>query len=271
MKTKPLTSYLTSNLKFLREKKGVTQQALSEQLDMSRSKLNSYENGVNNNPPAEDLMRFSDLYKISIDTLLRVDLLKLSETKFKELQAGNDSFITGTNLRVLSTTVDKNNKENIEFVPLKAKAGYLAGFHDSEFINSLPTFHLPILKNDKKHRLFPVTGDSMLPFPENAFMIGEYMENWTEIKDGEKCLVISKEQGFVLKEVYNQLKKNKTLLLKSTNPIYSPYEIQAQDILEVWKFKGYVEMNWPQQYFSPEVVLNQIDKFKEGILKLASR
>src|ERR1700749_3036386 len=133
MKPKALTSYLTSNLKFLREKKGITQQALSEQLDMSRSKLNSYENGVNNNPPTEDLIRFSDLFKISIDTLLRVDLLKISEAKFKELQAGNDSFITGTNLRVLSTTVDKNNKENIEFVPLKAKAGYLAGFHDSEF------------------------------------------------------------------------------------------------------------------------------------------
>ena len=271
MKQKTIISYIESNLRFLREHKGLTQNVLADDLEMTRAKYSSYENGVNRNPPVEDFIRIAAYFKISIDSLIKVELQKLSEHKFKELQSGNDDFITGTKIRVLATTIDKNNKENIEYVPIKAKAGYLNGYHDPDFISSLPTFNLPILKNDRKYRLFPVIGDSMIPFPENAYMIGEYVQNWFEIKDGEKCLVIAKEQGFVLKQVYNQLKKNKSLLLRSTNLTYSSYEIQAEDILEVWRFKGYIDLNWPKQLFSPDLVIEQVDRLKENILKLASK
>jgi transcriptional regulator with XRE-family HTH domain len=260
-----LKSSLTQNLRFLRKEKGITQQSLANELNMTRVKYASYENGVNKNPPIEDLIQISAYFKISIDSLIKIELQDLSEKNFKELQAGNDSFMTGSKLRIIATTIDKENNNNIEFIPLKAKAGYLRGFHDPDFISSLPTFQLPIIKNDRKYRLFSVSGDSMIPFPDKAYMIGEYVDNWLAIKDGEKCLIISSQEGFVLKEVYNNLKTNKTLLLKSTNAAYKPYTINVEDILEIWRFSGYIDLNWPQQILSSENILAEIDALKQNI------
>lgn len=261
-------SYLSQNLRFLRNEKALTQHNMAANLGMSRGKYASYESAVNKNPPLEDLMRISTYFKISIDTLIKVELQKLSKARFNELQAGNDTFITGSKLRVMATTVSASNKENIEFVPIKAKAGYLHGYQDPEFIASLPTFHLPIIKNDRKYRLFPVTGDSMLPFPENAYVIGEYIDDWALIKDGEKCLIISSEQGFVLKEVHNQLKRDKILLLKSTNSLYKPYVMPVEDIREIWRFAGYIDLKWPRQAISINEVLNEVNVLKTKIENL---
>jgi hypothetical protein len=50
------------------------------------------------------------------------------------------------NLRVLSISVDKEDNENIEMVPLKASAGYLNGYADPEYVAQLPKFYLPMFK-----------------------------------------------------------------------------------------------------------------------------
>jgi len=52
-------------------------------------------------------------------------------------------YIKGSNLRVLATTVDIANNENIEMVAEKAKAGYTTGYADPEFISELPVFQFP--------------------------------------------------------------------------------------------------------------------------------
>jgi transcriptional regulator with XRE-family HTH domain len=256
-------NFLANNLKHLRNRKKIIQEDVAEALGIKRTKLNSYENGVAKTPPLEELIKFSDYYKVSIDTLIKIDLSKLGELKIRELEAGNDIYVTGTKLRILATTVNQFNKENVELVSVKAKAGYMNGYSDPEFIETLPAFSLPMLSNDRKFRVFPITGDSMLPFPENAFMIGEYVENWKTIKSKEKCLVISKNDGFVLKEVHNQIEEKGSLLLKSLNKTYSPYEIEIGDVLEVWKFKGYIDLKWPEgDTISRQYVLDKIEQLR---------
>lgn len=107
-------------------------------------------------------------FGISIDSLIRVDLRTLGELKLRELEAGNDVYMRGGNLRVLAISVDKGNQENVEYVPIKAKAGYLSGYNDPEFIASLPRFSLPNLPRQGTYRIFPTVGDSMLPIPGEA-------------------------------------------------------------------------------------------------------
>src|ERR1043166_8740766 len=126
--------FWSTNLRHLRNRKGWSQDDLAEKLGITRSKLNAHENGKTVNPTAEDLIAFSGFFRMSIDTLLKVDLRRLSELRLHELESGNDPFATGTKIRVLATTVDRDNRENIEYVPVKAKAGYLAGHTDPEYI-----------------------------------------------------------------------------------------------------------------------------------------
>lgn len=79
----------------------------------------------------------------------------------------------------------------------------------------------------------------MLPIPEGAWVTGSYIQNWHSIKDGTPCVIVTRDEGIIFKLVYNQLKKNETLLLVSTNRIYKPYELAANKIAEVWQFETY--------------------------------
>src|SRR5687767_2368119 len=100
-----------TNIKILRGRRGRTQDVVAGELGMSRSTLNSYENGSIRNPTLDALMVFSKYYKLSIDTMVKVDLSKLSEFQLSELERGNDVYVTGSRLRVIATTVDSQNKE----------------------------------------------------------------------------------------------------------------------------------------------------------------
>lgn len=222
----------------------MSQESLAQSLHMSRSKYNAHESGQTINPTVEDLLRISDYFGMSIDSLLRVDLTKLSELKIKELEAGNDLYRKGTQLRVLSVTVDKEDSENMEYVPVKAKAGYRSGFSDPEFIAALPKFSLPNLPKSGTFRMFSTSGDSMLPIPEGADIIAGFVQDWTSIKPGTMCIMILRgEQDIVFKQVTPQ---DQGFLLESLNRIYQPYTVAASDVLEIWKFHSYQTNEIPE-------------------------
>lgn len=225
---------LSSNLKFLRKKKSLTQEALAEALGISRSKLAGYE--LNINPPIETLVKISDYLRVSLDILVKEDLSSYTEYKLRELLE-TDQFLRGRNLRILATTVDDQGRELIEVVSQRAKASYLAGFSDPEFIAELPRFALPFLPMDKKHRVFQVDGDSMLPIPDGAWIVCEYADDWMAIKDGERYVIVTEQDGVTFKIAYNRIKEEQKLLLCSANPIYVPFEVEIEQVREVWRYR----------------------------------
>jgi len=225
---------LSSNLKFLRKKRSLTQESLAEALGISRSKLAGYE--LNINPPIETLVKISDYLRVSLDILVKEDLSSYTEFKLRELLE-TDQFLRGRNLRILATTVDDQGRELIEVVSQRAKASYLAGFSDPEFIAELPRFALPFLPMDKKHRVFQVDGDSMLPIPDGAWIVCEYMDDWMAIKDGERYVIVTEQDGVTFKIAYNRIKEEQMLLLCSANPIYVPFEVEIEQVREVWRYR----------------------------------
>src|SRR6185436_12210087 len=227
--------------------------------------LNSYENGSIKNPTLDALLSFSKYFRVSIDTLVKVDMSKLSQFQLAELEKGHDVYVTGSRLRVLATTVDSNNKENIEVVPMKAKAGYKNGYADPDFIKKLPSFQLPILLNDRKYRMFQISGDSMLPIPDKSSVIGEYLENWYDIKDGHAYVLLTQDEGIVFKIAYNQIKKKKNIRLQSLNSVYEPYEINVNEVKEVWKFCNYMSNEIPEASFRKDNLIDTIRNIEKNI------
>jgi transcriptional regulator with XRE-family HTH domain len=250
-------SHLADNLKFLRKRGGFSQEVVAGMLDITRAQVNSYENGFVKNPPMEVLMDFSKIYTISIDNLIKVNINELTDFQVKQMEAGNDTYITGKKLRVIATTVDSDDKENIELVPIKVKAGYTAGYNDPQFISTLPVFQLPFVSKDRKYRAFQMDGDSMLPIRHGSYVIAEFVENWFDIKDGMPYIVLTRE-GAAFKIVYNQVKKRKKLLLKSRNPVYDPYEVNIEDVLEIWKFTWYFTNEMPEPITTTEHVFQRL-------------
>jgi transcriptional regulator with XRE-family HTH domain len=261
----------SNNIKLLRTRRNKTQDIVARELGMSRSTLNSYENGSVKNPTLEALIGFSKYFKVSVDTLIKMDLAKLSGFQLSELERGHDIYITGSKLRVLATTVDSENKENIEAVPLKAKAGYRNGYADPDFIKKLPTFQLPILFNDRKYRMFQIDGDSMLPIPDQSWVIGEYVENWHDVKNGHAYILLTQEEGIVFKIAVNELKKRKKFVLHSKNPAYQPYEIDVNEVREVWKFVNYISSEMPESEKGKDELLGIVEKMEEELLVIKNR
>ncbi len=260
--------FLGSNIKFLRNQKNKSQEELSDALAMSRAKLNSYENGIRSNMPNEDLVAVAEYFKISIDALLKHDLSKIGEFKLKQLQAGNDVFITGSKLRILATTVDSNNVENIEVVPIKAKAGYALGFFDPAYIESLPKFQLPVItSSERKYRMFQIEGDSMLPIPDKSYVLAEYLENWNDIKDEYAYIILTKNNGIVFKLAFNQIKKKRSLTLRSLNPQYKDYEVNISEVQEVWKFVSYISNQIPEGGLTLDKIGSILNEVKSEVLK----
>ena len=229
--------FFAENLKFLRNRKKVSQERLADALSLTRTTLAGYEKNVQ--PPFKALIKIADYFKVSIDAMVRYDLQQLSEFQLSQVEDGFDIDITGQKMRILTITVDKEGKENIEMVPVKAQAGYTASYGDLDFISSLPKFNLPFLAKEKTYRCFQIQGDSMLPMQEGSWVTCSYMQNWKDIKDGTPCILVTKDEGIVFKLVYNRIDERKTLQLVSSNREYKPYEIGIDTIAEIWKYETY--------------------------------
>jgi transcriptional regulator with XRE-family HTH domain len=115
-------TYFHSNIKFLREKRGLTQTALCDEINMVRNKLQALESGKTVNPAIADIINFATFYGISIDSLIRTDLSTFTEKKLSHLVGKSDDYFSGAKMRVLAISTDKANNENVEYVPIKARA-----------------------------------------------------------------------------------------------------------------------------------------------------
>jgi transcriptional regulator with XRE-family HTH domain len=250
-------SKISENIKYLRKQKGLTQQQFADNMEIKRSLVGAYEE-ERADPKYDLLQKFSEYFELSIDELIN-DTINDKWKKKPNLSASN--------VRVLSITVDKDDNENIELVPVKASAGYLNGYADPEFVGALPKFSLPMFKSGT-FRAFEIKGDSMLPLSSGSVIISEYVENWNDLKVGETAVVVSKNEGVVYKRMGSKLKQDKGLKLVSDNPIYDPYYVMAEEIVEIWKAKAFISTDLPQP--APEPTMESLTTMMSQMQKSIS-
>jgi len=262
--------YFTSNIKFLRKRRGRTQDDVAAALNLKRSTLSGYENGVAQ-PGIDVLVSFSGYFNMSIDTLLKIDMSRLSESQLGELERGYDAYVRGSNLRVLTTTVNSENRENIELVAEKAKAGYTTGYADPEYIGELPVFTLPFLSDKRKYRTFQLKGDSMLPIPDGSWVTGEFLQDWMDIKSGRAYVVFTLNDGIVFKIIENNISSDGKLVLYSLNPLYEPYEVHINEVKEIWKFVNYISNVLPEPVVPEKQIFQSIAEMKNDLERIKVR
>ncbi len=225
-------SVFSDNIRLLRGKSGKTQRELSQQIAINTSRYISYESG-RSKPPVDILIRISRLFHVSIDLLLSVDLRKYPLEDMLKLP---------DNRIVLPVVVDQSGNESIEIVPQKATMGYLRGYSDPGYIESLERISLPFLKNGK-FRAFPADGDSMPPFKDGSFIIGKYMEGIDDLKSGNTYIFITINDGITYKRLKS--KNNDSITVAADNTFYEPYDIPLEEIVEVWQYASGI---FPQDF-----------------------
>lgn len=253
--------YLSQNLKHLRKTRAKLSQAgLAEKLGISRAALSSYEEG-RAEPKLRNLNVIANFFSVSVDQLMNVPLAEKSVQDASNEQA-EAKRVSGSEMRILTVPVDDNGEETVAFVPERAKAGYSTGYADPDYVGSLPQYRMPFLPKHKTYRAFELDGDSMLPLESGTIVICEYLADWTEVRDGELCVVVSQNEGIVFKQVYNRVRQHGELLLKSTNTLYEPYGLPVSEVGEVWRFVAYIGRSFPQEESS------SVDSLKTALSRL---
>lgn len=245
-------SLINVNIKFLRKKFGYTQETFAQKIGVNRPAVGAYEE-ARAEPKLGTLQTIADTFGLSVDALINKDLSKLSDKEFE----GITPDVTGSKMRVLTITLNNEGNENIELVPHKASAGYTNGYADREYIEELPKLYLPMLGGGT-HRGFEIKGDSMLPLKPGTIVVGDYVENWHDIKDGKTYVLVTENEGVVYKRVYNHIYENGTITLRSDNTIYQEYNIAVEEVLEVWEAKLYISNEFPEA--DGDMNMNQLAK-----------
>ncbi|MEC4005871.1 LexA family transcriptional regulator [Flavobacterium sp. SUN052] len=243
-------SIFSDNLRYLRIKSGMTQQKIADVLRIPRERYAKYEGTTD--PPLDCLQKISRYFHVSIDLLLSFDIRRVPYENLLQLEE---------NRILLPITVDSRGENKIEIIGAKAQAGYLTGYGDPEFIESLQRISLPFLTNGK-YRAFPVTGDSMPPHKEGSFVVGEYVERSTDIVDGKTYIIITKSNGMSYKRLYKKDKNG--VVAHSDNPIYEPYEVLFSDILEIWRYACSIAT---QEFEKDDLGVMSVQDVLQGIRK----
>ena len=242
------------NLKYLRKLRGWTQEEFANKLGIKRSLIGAYEE-ERADPRIDILEIVGDIFKLSLDELLLKDV---SNT-------GGNYLAKRRQQKMMSA--DRNI---IHFVPIKAAAGYLAGYADTEFIDELNTFTLPMMTGGN-YRAFEIIGDSMMPTPSGSIIVGEKIDSLEDVKNNMAYIVVSRNEGIVYKRIVKSNKAKNKLTLVSDNPQYQPYQVNADDVVEVWQAQSVISKVTVQQRWDVNSLANLVNNLQDQVSTLKKK
>jgi transcriptional regulator with XRE-family HTH domain len=245
-------AYVNQNLKYLRKLRSWTQEEMAGKLGIKRSLLGAYEEG-RAEPRTEVLERVSDIFRVSIDELLRI-----------ELGAKQGNYLDRRR------QLKNSPRQTIEFVPVKAAAGYLAGYNDDEFIEELNTFTLPML-GAGHYRAFEISGDSMLPVESGSVIVCHKVDNWDDIRNNQPYIVVTQREGIVYKRVLKNNRNKTKVTLASDNPQYESYHLSLADVLEMWQADVVVNKVNPYQKLNVNHLADIVGHLQEQVSVLKKK
>ena len=246
-------SFAGQNLKYLRKLKGFTQEEFALKLQIKRSLLGAYEE-ERAEPRIDVLEIISDHFNISLDDLLRKDL---SETK--------GDYLAKRRIQKLGS-----ESNLIHFVPMKAAAGYLAGYADEEFIDELNTFTLPMMGSGQ-FRAFEIIGESMLPTPSGSIIVGQKINGLDDVKQNVAYIVVSRSEGIVYKRLSKNSRTKNKVTLTSDNQSYQPYDMNIEEILELWQAQMVITKVTPQQRWDVGQLANLVSNLQDQVSSMKKR
>ncbi len=242
------------NLKYLRKLRGWTQEEFASKLGIKRSLIGAYEE-ERADPRLDVLEIIADMFKLSLDELF-----------LKDLSNTGSSYLAKRRQQKMMSA-DRNI---IHFVPVKAAAGYLAGYADTEFIDELNTFTLPMLSGGN-YRAFEIIGDSMMPTPSGSIIVGEKVDSLEDIKNNMPYIVVSRNEGIVYKRVVKNNKAKNKLTLVSDNPQYQPYQVNADDVVELWMAQSVISKVTVQQRWDVNALANLVNNLQDQVSTLKKK
>ena len=146
--------------------------------------------------------------------------------------------------------VEDLNYMNVPVVHIKARCGYLAGYADEGYIDSLPT--MPVIVDKTYHgryMIFEAEGDSMDDGTRNSICDGDKLlcrevrrDLWLpklHINDWY-FVIVHRTEGIAIKQITAQ-DENGNITCHSLNDLFNDYSVNLDDVAEIYNVIKVVE------------------------------
>lgn len=136
----------------------------------------------------------------------------------------------------------------VPLVGIKAQAGYVKGYEQVDYMESLEQYSLPpgVNPTGAIWRYFEVDGDSMEPTLLAGDIILASMlphEDWNEIRNQSVYVLLTDEQLLVKRVCRNTA--NEWILISDNEEAYPPVPIDVSRIRQVWMFRRHIRSRLP--------------------------
>jgi transcriptional regulator with XRE-family HTH domain len=300
-----MSIFFANNLAFLRKKRGMTQAEVANSLNLKRNTFSNYET-THSEPDLDTLRKIASFFDISIDQLVNADLTKDNLIEYKEEKegkegkeknpktsisgnltaarrpyllpadedlpqpmAGNDKLMPYSRFQAPKIiTIDSRGEENIIFVPVRARAGYLLGYGDAQFIQSLPAYRLPGYTNGT-FRIFEVEGHSMFPTLQDGDRVISRWSDIADVRDDRVYVLVTRTEGVLIKRLINRYNEGKMIVKSDNNHAgeFPTLVLDIDEIAEIW----YVVERWTRQLPGPGEIYKRLINIEAEMAMLKQR
>lgn len=183
---------------------------------------------------------------------IQPDKLKSISIKYPDLNIGWLMTGQGEMLQQATTVQFHSNAKilentgfmNVPLLHIRAQCGYLSGYGDSEYINSLPTMPVIVDKTyHGKYMLFEAEGDSMDDNTRNALCDGDIVlgreiqrhlwEYKLHINDWY-FIIIHRTKGISIKKITDHNIETGVITCHPLNDLYKDYQVSLNDVAELY-------------------------------------
>lgn len=227
---------MSLNIKELRLSRGLSQQKLSDETGIPKGRINGWEQ-QGTQPKKDDydkLIRF-----FGVDDSNAIDRGPLEgEFETYTTKSGNEYHIVS----------DGNHRLSVKYVEQVAYAGYLAGWADPVYLDTLPSTIITVKKfHTGTYRVFEVSGDSMDYDGKRAIEPGDsvvahkvdndlWFRSKLHIHDWKEWVIVH-DEGIIVKQITKHDVEAGVISCRSYNPdknIYPDFDLSLDRVYELY-------------------------------------
>jgi SOS-response transcriptional repressor LexA len=121
------------------------------------------------------------------------------------------------------------------------------------------------------YRAFEIIGDSMMPTPSGSIIVGEKVDNSEDVKNDQAYIVVSRHEGIVYKRIVRNNRSKNKLTLVSDNPQYQPYQVNAEDVVELWQAQMVISKVSAQQRWDMNSLASMVNNLQSQVTTLKKK
>lgn len=243
--------YITKAL----QEKGITQKDLIKDLGVSQPYASALMNGkrVIGKKTAEKL---SELYGLDYASLILDSPdqdIKIANAKFIGSLDDNEDEEGNTKFREISPG---RYRMRVSLVTNKAKAGFLRGFSDEEYVEELPVHEVTVdFFYKSKYLAFEVEGDSMddrtiYAIPDKTIVTGRVLDPqlWKpklHSHNYPNWIFIHRTEGIIVKQIASQNLDDGFITIRSLNPDKDMYPDETIEVKDIFMILNVVKRELP--------------------------